>query len=116
MIGIESASMNVPIIATNVPGFREQIQLGKFGVLYEPTGKAEDDAEIIESIILEYWNLWPKIGENGRSFVKKFHASEQQLKKYQEFFAQYLDGKKSHDSPQEISSARQAQERTVTTL
>lgn len=89
LIGLESAAMNIPIIATDVVGFREQIKLGKFGFLYQQQD-TESDAKIIRDIILKNKNKFAKIGKNGRPFVIKYHDYDKLSKKYKGFIESLL--------------------------
>lgn len=73
LVGIECASMNIPIIATNVPGFSEQINDGGFGLCYEQSSSVIDDAKKIKQMLIENWDMLVKIGNKGRKFVLKRH-------------------------------------------
>lgn len=90
LIGIEAAAMNVPIIATNVTGFKEQIELGKFGILYDQTGDNEKDARKIKEILLTNIKKLQKLGKNGRAFAKKYHDFEKNKLKYRRFIESLL--------------------------
>lgn len=89
LVGMESAAMNIPIIASDVPGFHEQITEGKFGFLYQQD-ELEKDAKKIMSIIYENLNDWKKIGSRGRKFVEKYHDKEKQYIKYKEIIESLL--------------------------
>ncbi len=82
LCGMEAAAMNLPIIAADITGFREQIALGKFGLLYEPNS-IQSDASQIKRIILANLNDWYEIGQRGRDFAFKYHERDKQLKVYQ---------------------------------
>lgn len=89
LCGMEAAAMNVPIIAADVTGFREQIALGKFGFLYEPN-TVQSDAIQVKKIILDNLDDWSEIGQRGRDFAFKYHERSAQLKKYQSLLQSQL--------------------------
>jgi glycosyltransferase involved in cell wall biosynthesis len=75
LVGIECAYLSLPIIAANIVGFREQIENGNIGLLYDIKGD-DEDADSIKNILLhEYENLI-SLGKNGPAFVNKFHNRE----------------------------------------
>jgi glycosyltransferase involved in cell wall biosynthesis len=75
LVGIECAYVGLPIIAANIVGFREQIENGNIGLLYDIKGD-EEDADSIKHILLhEYENLI-SLGKNGPAFVNKYHNRE----------------------------------------
>lgn len=90
LIGLEAAAMNVPVIATDIIGFKEQIQKGKFGLLYR-SEKLVSDAENIKQMILDNKSNFSKIGKNGRKFVLKHHNYQKCLNNYQKFMKRLLD-------------------------
>jgi len=75
MVGLECASLNIPMIAPSINGFREQIEDGKFGIKYHPTNTLEDVSKIIE-IIEKQWDELISLGKNGRVFINEHHNSE----------------------------------------
>lgn len=89
LIGLESAAMNVPIIATDVIGFREYIASGKFGFLYEQKNTLSDARKIME-LILSNKDKFSKVGENGRAFVLKHHNLKKRAAEYKNFIESLL--------------------------
>jgi glycosyltransferase involved in cell wall biosynthesis len=74
-VGIECAYLGLPIIAANIVGFREQIENGNIGLLYDIKGDEEDAGNIKQILLHEYDNLIT-LGKNGPAFVNKFHNKE----------------------------------------
>ncbi len=72
---LEAAATNIPVIAPNIIGFREQIARGGFGLLYEPSGKNVTDAAKIQQILLNRWDELQQLAGNGRPFVLENHCS-----------------------------------------
>lgn len=70
---LEAAAMNVPIIAPDIVGFREQLSLGRFGLSYQPSGDATADADTIAEIITSQWESLSALAVNGRPFVADYH-------------------------------------------
>ena len=89
LIGLEAAAMNVPIIATDTIGFREQVTDGKFGFLYQQKN-THSDVRKIREIILINKNKFSRIGKNGRKFVSKYHNLENGSKNYRRFIESLL--------------------------
>jgi glycosyltransferase involved in cell wall biosynthesis len=75
LVGIECAYLGLPIIAANIVGFREQIENGNIGLLYDIKGDEEDAGSIKQILLHEYDNLIT-LGKNGPAFVNKFHNKE----------------------------------------
>jgi glycosyltransferase involved in cell wall biosynthesis len=90
LIGMEAAAMNVPIIATNIIGFKEQIERGNFGILYNQKDN-EKDAKKIKEILLTKMKELQRLGKNGRAFAKKYHDFEKNKIKYRKFIESLLD-------------------------
>lgn len=76
LVGIECAQIGLPIIAANVVGFREIVNNGKAGMLYEVISE-QDDALRIKNILLYHYNELIELGKNGPAFVDKFHDKTQ---------------------------------------
>lgn len=72
---LEAAATNIPVIAPNIIGFREQIGAGQFGLLYEPSGKDVTDAGRIQQILLNRRDELQHLAGNGRPFVLEQHCS-----------------------------------------
>lgn len=93
LVGMEAAAMNLPVIASNIPGFKEQIALGNFGILYEPVS-TEKDAVSIKTIILQNLGKWQEIGSRGRVFVEQHHDRTKQLNIYQSLLRACVEDEK----------------------
>jgi glycosyltransferase involved in cell wall biosynthesis len=76
LVGIEAAYVGLPIIASNIVGFREQIANGKFGILYDVKND-EDDSDAIKYILLNNYDELLQLGKNGSAFVNQFHNPQQ---------------------------------------
>ena len=72
LVGIECAHIGLPIIASNIVGFSEQLNNGKFGLLYDIKGDHED-AETIKDILLFRFEELINLGNNGANFINDFH-------------------------------------------
>lgn len=79
LVGLEAAAMNVPVIATDVTGFREQIGEGKFGVLYEQSFDREKDGRVICDLLKRHADEWKDIGGRGRGFVERGYGVEDMM-------------------------------------
>jgi glycosyltransferase involved in cell wall biosynthesis len=75
LVGIECAYLGLPIIAANIVGFREQIENGNIGLLYDIKGD-EEDADSIKKILLHEYDNLKSLGKNGPAFVNKYHNRE----------------------------------------
>ncbi len=75
MVGLETASLNIPMIAPSINGFREQVEDGNFGITYAPDNTLADVTRIIDIIENRLDELLSK-GKNGRPFVNEHHNSE----------------------------------------
>jgi hypothetical protein len=65
----------LPFIASNIVGFREQIENGKVGMLYNIMDD-ETDAASIKLILLNQYNELIELGKNGSTFINKHHNRE----------------------------------------
>jgi glycosyltransferase involved in cell wall biosynthesis len=72
LVGIECAYIGLPIIASNIVGFSEQIINGKFGLLYDIKGD-DEDAEAIKELLINKFDEIIKLGKNGTHFINEFH-------------------------------------------
>ena len=90
MMSLEAAAMNTPIIAPNIVGFREQIDIGQFGLLYPSTDNKAEDAETIYKILIERKAELMALGGNGREYINQFHAHELLSSPRTEFFKHAL--------------------------
>ena len=76
----------MPIIAANVVGFREQINEGGFGILYDVKGD-EEDPECIKNILVNRFDELIALGPKGPDFVSKYHNQAVIKKELQRIFA-----------------------------
>ncbi len=90
LIGLEAAAMNTALIATDVVGFREQIQEGRFGVLYPASMIVHQDALQIRDILLNEYNTLIELGKNGRAFAIKHHSLQVVRKSYSAILSKYF--------------------------
>ncbi len=72
IITMEAAISAVPVIVPNITGFKEQIENGNFGLMYDVKGDAED-LDAIEKILLENYEALTNLGLNGPKFIQKYH-------------------------------------------
>lgn len=86
LVGIECAYVGLPIIAANVVGFREQINEGGFGILYDVKGD-EEDPECIKNILVNRFDELTALGPKGPDFVAKYHNQAVIKKELQRIFA-----------------------------
>jgi len=74
---LEAAAMNVPVVAPDIVGFREQLGEGSFGILYPPSRDAMANARLIADCIENGWDTLQTLGRNGRDFVDRRHGLQQ---------------------------------------
>jgi glycosyltransferase involved in cell wall biosynthesis len=90
LIGLEAAAMNTTVVAPNLIGFREQIEEGNFGHLYESSTEPYDDVKMLEELLSKDFEKLMKLGKNGRKFILEKHAysvvEPQYAKELSEFF------------------------------
>ena len=70
LVGLEAAAMNTPILATDVVGFREQIQEGEFGKLIA----MDEEDKMLDNyynLVKEEWDELMKKGSKGSTYVNK---------------------------------------------
>ncbi len=89
LVGMEAAAMNVPIIATKVAGFREQIKEGNFGLLYQQE-TLEKDPRKLKALLTERYEELIRLGSRGRHFIEQYHDFEKQTLLYKAFFKRLL--------------------------
>jgi hypothetical protein len=70
---LEAAAMNVPVIAPDIVGFREQLSTGNFGISYQPSGDVVQDANTVAGLINTKWDYLSSLAANGRPFVADHH-------------------------------------------
>lgn len=72
LVSMECACMGVPVIVPDINGFKEQIDNGKFGLMY--TIKSDEhDVSAIAGILLNRFDELKKLGSNGPAFISKYH-------------------------------------------
>ena len=69
LVTLEAAAMNVPVIAPDITGFREQISQGNFGLLYESLGTAAEDGATIGKLITQEQEKLQNLKVNGRKYI-----------------------------------------------
>lgn len=74
LIGLEAAAMNTPVLAPDAIGFREQIDEGRFGILYEASLELQNDITTLRNMLMTNYDELVELGKNGREFVNKYHA------------------------------------------
>ena len=90
LISVEAAAMNLPIIATETVGFKEQVDEGHIGVLYQPTNDLIENAYIIKRILINDYDSILELGQNGRPYVKEHHDLKLVSKHYQQVLSSQL--------------------------
>ena len=93
MIGLEAAAMNTAVIAPNLVGFKEQIEEGGFGELYEATMEAQRDANHIRVMLESSAADIIEKGQLGRDFILEKHAYSVVTEHYESVMAELLDHK-----------------------
>ncbi len=86
LVSLEAAAMQVPVIAPNIVGFNEQIELGNFGMLYQVTGDAGLDATNIVTLLKKHSQEILRMGSNGPKFIAKYHHTESIRRQQGQFF------------------------------
>jgi len=89
LISLEAAAMNVPIIATDIVGFRQQIQQGQFGILYQQISE-EPDARAIKDILVKCQDQLKACALRGREFVKRTRDVRQKEMVYKKVLSSML--------------------------
>lgn len=74
LIGLEAAAMNTTVIAPNLVGFREQIEEGGFGSLYEASMDISEDVYTLQRLLETDTEALLALGLNGREFVTTHHS------------------------------------------
>lgn len=92
---LEAAAMNVAVVAPDIVGFREQLNDGGFGILYEPSQDAMADARLIRNCIVEDWQRLQTLGRNGRNFVNRRHGLQQISQRQQSVLKELISSKPS---------------------
>lgn len=90
LITLIAGALNVPILVSDVTGHREQVNNGKFGLLYEPTGEEKSDARTLSDILEDRYEELVALGSNGRAFVESRHSLEAVQPVYQQIIQEQL--------------------------
>lgn len=106
LTSLEAAAMNVPVIAPDIVGFREQIEEGGFGLLYTPTGDAGIDARSLQDILLSRWSPLMALGARGREYVATHHDNARHREEYAAFLRQLGDEKGSRGTKPTVNRTR----------
>lgn len=99
---LEAAAMNVPIIAPDITGFREQINEGGIGLLYAPTHESGTDASQIADLIRHHGKELVELSRGARDFVLRKH-SKVALKRAQVLNFRALTARRTADAPPVMS-------------
>jgi len=91
LIGLEAAAMNISVIAPNLVGFKEQIEEGNFGVLYESSFDPYNDVELFNNMLTGRLKEIYDLGKNGREFILKTHSFDVVEKDYINELKGFLD-------------------------
>jgi len=89
LVGLEAAAMNVPVVATNVAGFREQLRDGGFGILYQQHSSLKD-ALTLSTILRGNRFRWEELGRRGRTFVTEHYDIRTQRGAYRDILEELL--------------------------
>jgi glycosyltransferase involved in cell wall biosynthesis len=76
---------NVPVIASNLPGFSQEIVDNKTGFLFEPNS-VKDLKRVMSSVTNSHEKSYPCIKQNLASYVEKEYSNEEILKRYLSIF------------------------------
>ncbi|MCP4126689.1 MAG: glycosyltransferase, partial [Gammaproteobacteria bacterium] len=87
LTSLEASAMGVPFIAPDIIGFREQVEDGGGGLLYQASSDECRDAVLIKQLIEQRWDELTKMGGRGRTFVETVHSSSVLEPRYGEFLA-----------------------------
>ena len=90
LVSLEAAAMQVPVIAPNIVGFNEQIQEGKFGLLYKATGGCDSDVSSIVRLLSNNRLQILEMGNKGSEFIAKHHNVESIRSKQEAFLDNFL--------------------------
>ncbi|MDI1234805.1 MAG: glycosyltransferase [bacterium] len=72
LVSMECAHLSIPVIVPQINGFREQIENGNFGKMYEIINDNKD-VEQIKDLITNHFEEIIELGKNGPDFIHKFH-------------------------------------------
>lgn len=100
LIGLEAAAMNTAVIAPNLVGFKEQIEEGGFGKLYDASMEVQRDAQHIKVLLQDSAEQLIERGQNGRAFIMQHHAYSVVTKHYEAEIAELLEND-STEPPQD---------------
>jgi glycosyltransferase involved in cell wall biosynthesis len=71
MVSLECAAMNTPFIASNIVGFKEQVEMGNIGKLID-FGNDEFVLSHIEELLLNEWDQLIDMGSKGERFINSY--------------------------------------------
>ena len=75
VISMECAYLGIPVIVPKINGFKEQIENGHFGKMYEIISDNKDVNQMKLLITQQYEEIIA-LGKNGPGFMEEFHNSE----------------------------------------
>ncbi len=72
---------NIPVIASNLPGFNNEIINNKTGILFE-SDNVEDLKRVLLQVLLNHGSNYYQLKQNLAEYVKKNYSDDEILKKY----------------------------------
>lgn len=91
LIGLEAAAMNTTVIAPNLVGFKEQIEEGKFGRLYDASMHLSEDIYTLQDLLETDTRKLLALGANGRDFVLQHHSFDVVKHQYAAELKEFFD-------------------------
>lgn len=76
---------NLPILATNLPGFTDEIEEGINGYIFEK-GNVEDLADKMQMLIEKHKTIYPKLLESEKAYTEENYSIEMLVKQYVDMF------------------------------
>ena len=75
VISMECAYLGIPVIVPRINGFKEQIENGNFGKMYEIISDSKD-VDQIKALLTQQYDEIMALGKNGPVFMEEFHNRE----------------------------------------
>ena len=75
VISMECAYLGIPVIVPRINGFKEQIENGNFGKMYEIISDSKD-VDQIKALVTQQYDEIKALGKNGPVFMEEFHNRE----------------------------------------
>ena len=76
---------NLPILASNLPGFTDEIEEGINGYIFEK-GNVEDLADKMQMLIKNHKTIYPKLLESGKAYTEEHYSIKVLAKQYIDMF------------------------------